>query len=273
MKLNLERTFTAPFTSMGDSSLTNIYLIAGAITLLALIVVGVVSLPMNAIASVMDSSNPDPGMAALMGILFIIGYFIVIIVTFAAMALPWGYIVETVKLEVYSRSSIMPSWSGNYGNFFWKGIKLQLLMIIYTILIVLICAIPILLTVIIALLTNTMSSDVTVIAGSVGGIISIVIMCIIMLIYSFLFPMIIVTFAAEGKLSEGLNIFKILSKIFSNFLEYILAIIICIMLGVVVMILYVGLICTCCGILVVPLLLYFIYPIICLNMFAQLYKD
>jgi hypothetical protein len=277
MKLNLERSFTAPFTSMGESSLLSTYLIAGGITLLAALIIMGFQMIVQAITGVAQvSAGNDDVMVAVVGIISIVASLLAVIINMTCMALPWGYVVETIKLEVYDRTSIMPSWSGNFGRFFWNGVKLQLVMLIYGILVALLCIIPILLVVAVAILVHGQgSSDITAIIGSVGGIICFIIVGIIVLVYCVMMPMIFVTFAAEGRISAALNIFAIWGKIFSNILEYVLALIIVILLSIVIGIVGSIFACVtlCIGGLALPLLYYFIFPIIIFNMFAQLYKD
>ncbi|MEW5820612.1 MAG: DUF4013 domain-containing protein [Cyanobacteriota bacterium] len=273
MKLNLERSFTAPFTSMGESSLSTIYLIAGGITLLAFVLIMLFQFGFQVILGILQVAAGDGTGAIVVGVLSIIVSLLLVVVNMACMALPYGYITETAKLEIYDRTSIMPSWEGNFARFFWNGLKVQLIMLVYGILIVLLCLIPILITVAIAILVNGQSSDIMGIVGGIGGIICFIIIATVILFYMFMLPMIIVFFAAEGRMSAGFNVIGIWGKILTNIVEYLLAIVIVILLSIVAGIAGTVIVCTCIGILVIPLLWYFIFPIISLNMFAQLYKD
>jgi len=275
MKLNFERTFTAPFSTTGDTNISNIYLIGGALTLGGFIILFIFQMfsqlfigGLQAIAS--SGSSTSIAIAVLLTVIISL---LTMLVNICTLGLPLGYVVETIKLEIYDRSSIMPSWTGNYARFFWNGVKMQLIMLVYGVALMLIILIPAIIFGVIMGISAGQSQDLTAIAGGIGGIILITIIIILMLAYMFILPMILVHFAAEGRFFAAFNLFKIMSKIFSNFVDYIIAIVVVIGLGIMGSILYVILCVTCVGIFAIPLVSYFLLPIIMLNLFAQIYKD
>lgn len=275
MKLNFERTFTAPFSTTGDTSITNIYLIGGALTLGGFIILFIFQIFSQIIIGGAQAiaSSGSASTAAIAIALTIVATLLTMFVNICALGLPLGYVVETVKLEIYDRASIMPSWAGNYGRFFWNGVKLQGIMLIYGLVLVLIIIIPAIIFGLIMGVSAGQNQDLTAIVGGVGGIILITIMMVLMLAYMFVLPMILVHFAAEGRFFAAFNLFKIFGKIFSNIVDYIIAIIVLIGLGIMGSVLYMLLCVTCIGLLAVPVVSYFLLPIMMLNLFAQIYKD
>lgn len=275
MKLNFERTFTAPFSTTGDTSISNIYLIGGALTLGGFIILFIFQLFSQIFITglqAISNSGSSTSIAIAVSLTVIISL-LIMLVNICTLGLPLGYVVETVKLEIYDRSSIMPSWTGNYARFFWNGVKMQLIMLVYGLALILIILIPAIIFGVIMGISAGQNQDLAAIAGGIGGVILITIIIILMLAYMFILPMILVHFAAEGRFFAAFNLFKVMSKIFSNFVDYIIAIVVVIGLGIMGSILYVILCVTCVGILAIPVVSYFLLPIIMLNLFAQIYKD
>ena len=275
MKLNLEKAFTAPFTSMGDTDLKKIYLVAGGISIGGFIVYIVVFFLAYflIIASAIAASNSD-AIGPVMCITMFIFFLICTLLPAILFALPAGYVIETIKLQVHGRTAIMPSWSGNYGRFFWNGIKMNIINFIYYIAAMLIGYIPIIILAIIAGIhpSSLTNEELAGVLGGVGMVISMIWIVIIFLLYFILIPMILVSFAANGSFLAAFNIFHILKKILTNILDYIIAMAISMGIFMVFGIIYLLLSCTVIGILLVPLL-FFIVAIIIFNLFAQIYSD
>ncbi|MGD9580822.1 MAG: DUF4013 domain-containing protein [Vampirovibrionia bacterium] len=275
MKINFERTFTAPFTAGEDGNIKNIYLTAAGITLLGFVLIGImqgISQVVVTFAQAIAGSN-DVTSALIAGILAIVVSLLSMGVSLVALALPFGYVTETVKLEVYDRKSIMPSWSGNYMRFFWNGVKFQLIMFIYSFILALIVIIPIILLVAILGVSLHDKQEMAAVAGGIGGIVIMLIIMVLIFAYMFILPMILTHFAAEGRFLAAFNIFKIIGKILSNLVDYIIAIVVVIGLGIMASIVYMLLCITCVGLLAIPVFAYFLLPIIMLNLFAQIYKE
>jgi hypothetical protein len=272
MKLDITKTMSAPFTTLGESSLTSIYLIAFAFSFGAFLVQLASNISFQFI-EVMGKGIGDSAFSTGVIALAIIIALISFVAFIAVYAIPSGYIIETAKLEVYNRSAIMPSWTGNYGRFFWNGLKAIGIYVIYTIIMFAIIAIP---TILIAALGGFAGASGSDIAGAGMGLAVILYMIFFFLImfgFMIFVPMAIVRFAAEGKFWSAFNILAILQKIFGNILDFSLAIIFIILLIIILTIVVIGLVCTCVGILLVPLVQSFIFPIMALNLFAQVYKD
>lgn len=275
MRLNIERSFTAPFTSLGEGSLLNIYLIAGGITFGVFVIQFILSTAPQLLIPLFSfnyGSTPDPSIITLLISGFIIIFLVFITIICAIQALPLGYVLETAKLEVCDKSSIMPPWNGNLVKFFVNGLKLMAILFLYYFIILLAVAIPFLLTLSVAFLVKNLNSDLSALIGIIGGFISFILAIFLLLAFLITLPMICIRFIVEDRFWAAFNVITIWKKIISNFFEYIIALIVTLILFCSLTVIPLILCCTVIGILVIPLISNFIIPIIILNMFAQIYK-
>jgi hypothetical protein len=273
MKLDIVRSYTAPFTTVGETSLLSIHFIAAMVSI-AIFAIQLIASGVIEIMDFLSEKFVDGGVgSALMIAMTIIVAILFLVLMFLSYALPAGYILETVKLEVYNRASVMPSWSGNIKRFFINGAKLIAIFMIYTVGIWCVILIPGLLLGVATGGFEQGSNDIVQAIGLAFAIIYMIAVFVILVGFQVIFPMIVVHFAAEARFLAAFEIVTILKKIFSNFLYYILALILAFITLIIIPIISMLVCCTVVGALLFPLILLFIQPIIVMNLFAQVYKD
>jgi hypothetical protein len=274
MRFNIERSFTAPFASIGDTNLLNIYLIAEAITFGPALIQFVLQMVMQGFASVLPALSQDTTMMVLGVAVFVVMFILITFLNIAFWAFSYGYALETVKLELQDKVAIMPQWEGNFKKYFFNGLKFFAIIFIYFIIVFAIILIPVLLLVAVIYFFQNQNSDMMGVLSGIGGMLVGIFMIILTFALMLIFPVAIIRFVDTGKFWEAFNVTAILSEFVGKALDYILASVIIFAASIVLApLMFLFLICTCClGSVVMPLVAQFISPIVFFNMYAQIYK-
>ena len=259
MSINLAKSFKSPFHTQAECGLFKIYLIAVGFSL-AIFIIHLIF--------------------GGLGIIICFVHFIHLIVVLSTQSFQFGYFIETIRLELTNKDSVMPAWEGNYTRYFINGFKIQIIALAYLLfnLVIITGALfscGFIVTCALTMFYNTggeASSYVVptllLICCFVIGVIPI----LLTVITVFLFPMICIRFAEGEKFFSAFNIIAIIKKVFKNFIDYSLATLIVILLLIPVLIGCIVLCLTVIGIVGIGLL-QFIVTIIVLNMYAQAYKE
>lgn len=198
-------------------------------------------------------------------IVFVIG----VLITLSSLALPWGYLAETIRLEVQSSDYLMPTWKGNLISFYKRGIMIQSILLVYLIATIFL---PLIIIASSATLYAKLSGVAVEQINDPVGVLLLTVIALSMVIFFLIVPAAIVHYAAEGTFLSGFNLIKIARFIFSSLLEYILIYFFYLLMLVLFIIISVLLACTCIGVVLLPYIYYFLIPVTFFNMFAQIYK-
>lgn len=277
MKINITKSLKAPFIFKNEHNWVIIYLIA---TVFAFIGNFNFNFSFNtgsnnqSLEFIKDAlSNP---LGITIAIILLIILLVFLVIRFICNCFTCGYIIKTMKLEVENNEIIMPEWKSNMGHFFFTGLKWQIILITYGIMISLLPLMLLLLGLIFADISFndfTNPEKWTSITFIAFGIAALIILLIQALIYALIVPVIYARFAKENRFLSAFNLVAISGNIIFNITDYIIAILISIALSIGSVVIIIGLCCTCVGILFIPTVIFFILPIIIQNMFAQILKD
>lgn len=264
MKLDIVKAISAPFSST-EEKLSTIYLTAfgffAAMFVIPLISEIIIGLFMALLEVVLGK--------AITSIISIILLFICFLGMVVIFFIPFGYIIQTIQNEAQNQISVMPAWKGNIKKFAWKGFMAFLVYILFMFIYLVGGSIPL---VLLAFLMKA-AGNASEILGNIIGVISFIYGTLFLLYLFIALPMAIVAYGVENSFFKAFNIFKITWKILTHPLESILTIVILCALVFLIFIINIMLTCTIIGILLIPLINYFILMIIVLNMFTQIYKE
>lgn len=270
IKFDFGRVIKAPFIGDGKTDLKKVYLMATIITFVIFAIIMVVALGSEFLKLAIFGISST---TIIPQIVFSIAFSLVVIIfQIFLYGLPFGYVNETIRLEVRDCNSIMLGWDGNYKKFYFDGMKLMFIVFIYFAILVFM---P---TIIVGILcyfsVGLPLSDSALMSEFPIGLILIGITYLAMaFIYFLIFPFVWIRYAVEERFLEAFNLGEIIQKISKNFLSYILALLLVFVMVIVMQISLLILTCTCIGLIFLPVVSMFIFPIMFANMFAQIYKD
>ncbi|MEW5821566.1 MAG: DUF4013 domain-containing protein [Cyanobacteriota bacterium] len=262
MAINLSRSFKAPFYTDSEEGILRIYLITMGFSIFIFAI--------HLIFGVL-------GLASTLFICFI--HIIHLIVVFSTQSFQFGYLLETARLEVEKQTFVMPGWNNNYGRFFYNGLKIQLIFLIYLaintsigFIVYLACGLYI---------PEVMQQLTLAHEGSISYTGPVIIICLLLiaflipvliLIFNLIIaPMICIRFAITQSFLSAFNLWTICKSITLKLFDYVVATIIVIVLLIPVVVVTILLCLTLVGWIGIGLL-QFIFIIIALNMYAQIYS-
>lgn len=263
MKVDFKRSFYAPFSTQADEGLLNIYIVAVGFSIVIFFI--------HLLFTVLGFA----------GTVFICLIHVVhSVIVLSTQSFEFGYIAETIKLEVNNENKVMPGWQGNYARFFIRGLQVQFIVLIYYLL----SFIPaVVVTFILSLILPYPISSL--LSAHAGGeeytlpliviILSVLLslfLLISVLIVSFILPMACIRFAARNKFISAFNIWAIIKSIFFNLFDYSLVTILILLLCIPILVIFLLLCLTIIGWVGVGLFQFVLLIIFC-NMYAQVYKD
>jgi hypothetical protein len=260
MKLDLKKSFKAPFYTSAPEGLLKVYLIALGWFLAVWLV--------HFIFTVF-------GLASTVFICLVHIFHIGVMI--ATQSTQIGYFLESIRCELAGDQHVMPSWQGNIPRYFWKGTILQFVIAVYFA----IMAIFILVFYVIAVFIVPLDINVVLEQGinrETGSslIVLLLLFWLIPILTGILFlvisPFVVISYAESLSFKGAFNIINIFSLILKRFPEYLLAVIIATVLFVIITIITLLLCITIVG-WIAGALIQFTGIIIVLNMFAQVYKS
>lgn len=273
MKINLERCITAPFSSSGERSLVVIYLIAVGLSLITFFI----QVPLAIYGQITFFLAPaDLNFSSFMtNILFSILISTVgpLLINLPVLIPLMGYWSETIRLEYQNEACILPVWQNNWAKFLSDGFKIFLILLVYILSISALTMIPVLFNSLIVKIAINSNQELLKSLSIFTGIASTIIAILLIFIFIILLPFIMIHFSVKKNILAAFDLKSIFSKVFSNLTDYFIALILSIIIVSTILFNTFALVCSCVGVLLIPLLVEFIFPIMILNLFTQIYKD
>lgn len=269
MGVNFTRSIKAPFLALDNKKLFFIYLTLFIIIIVKYILVGACSIAIYSVSEALTmSATPDPNFIQYINLAVQAIKAVNIIGFLVLTAFQIGYILETVKLEIFRRKFLLVSWDGNFRRFFLKGLTFTIITAIYIS--------PI---IIIKYLINFFSSnnyEVFEVNSYTYAISTIPLPTIeilaVWLLYSTLIPIIMCIYAYRSNFLDAFDVTEIYHQIRHYFAYYLSVFTYSMFYQVGLVIMATCLTVTCLGILFIPILIEFIFPVMLINLYAQVYR-
>lgn len=287
MDMDFKRAFLAPFRTDDKANLLHtaitlpiilfVVFVAQFFITMVIQIFFVIDFIMIGVAS--SSHNEAVMIGGIIGAIFLfiilsIFFILMFFLGFAIMSFILGYFTESASLELNGNDIVLPQLKGNIGHFFYKGLKLLLALLVYTIGAIIIDLIPILIVAILIIAGIQFFGEDSMfiqISSFIGIVIVFLIHFAIMLSLLLLTPLIIIHYSVTNTFSSALELGAMLKNFSYSIPEYLLVSALTIMLSFVLIIPYYILLLTCIGAFFIPFL-YISFGLIVINLFAQAYK-